>query len=405
MRTSAFSSSRIARARSSSRAIPYALWTTTTHPEDVERERKELQNVIEGRTNGYTMKKRHLEAGESRWRDFATQVVRDERGRVRYAIFHSIDSHEAHTAAETRERLEERLRQAQKLEAVGRLVGGVAHDFNNRLLVIMGYAELLKRGTVGDAELSGHADVVLTSARRAADLTHQLLAYGRRQVLSARAFDLNGVVNRMRRMFERVLGEQSIELVTVLGAKQQTLADPGQIEQVLMNLVSERARRDVGRRADLDRNRRRYRFGRSDPRARSWNVRDAFGRRHGNGRARGHARADLRAVLHDQRRGQGDGARACDGGRHRSPERRCRQFAQRRGARGDVHGVPAARDGAQAFRNAGGGARCRSRDSPRSRRCSSWTTKTTCAVCSSMCSASARTTCSRRAMAFRRSIS
>jgi PAS domain S-box-containing protein len=215
---------------------PYQLWVTRIHPEDLEAERQELQRMIDGHVDSYRMKKRALVKGEFRWFEYSTHAVRDERGRLRTSVIQFMDIHEQETAAEVRERLEERLCQAQKMEGVGRLVGGVAHDFNNRLLVIMGYAELLKRCGLGNPELEGHADVVLTSARRAADLTHQLLAYGRRQVLRPRSCDPNGLVDRMRRMLERVIGE-SIELVTVLGAKQPMHADPGQIEQVLMNLV------------------------------------------------------------------------------------------------------------------------------------------------------------------------
>ncbi len=215
---------------------PYQLWLGTTHPEDVEIERQELARMVEGKTNGYHMKKRHLRDEVWRWREFWTEAVRDERGRIRYAIFHSMDIHDEAAATEAREKLEARLRQAQKLETIGRLVGGVAHDFNNRLLVIMGYAEILKRAASSNADLAAHAETVLTSARRASDLTHQLLAFGRRQVLDPRSTDLNGIVDRMRRMLERVIGE-SVELVTVLGAKHPMLADPGQVEQVLMNLV------------------------------------------------------------------------------------------------------------------------------------------------------------------------
>ena len=215
---------------------PYELWLSTTHPEDLDLERKELQRMADGQIDGYRMRKRYLQRGEWRWTDFANQALRDERGRLSLCVMHVLDVHDQYTAARTREVLEERLRQAQKLESMGRLVGGVAHDFNNRLLVIMGYAEMLKRAAEDHPELESHAEIVLTSARRAADLTRQLLAFGRRQVLKPRPTDLNGLVDRMRRMFERVIGE-GIELVTVLGAKHPMLADPGQIEQVLMNLV------------------------------------------------------------------------------------------------------------------------------------------------------------------------
>jgi PAS domain S-box-containing protein len=218
-------------------ADPYELWVKTTHPEDFEVERRELQRMVEGDIDGYRRRSRYPHPdGGYRWRDFSIRANRDARGRLECGVMHVLDVHDEHVANELRAKLEERLQQAQKLETVGRLVGGVAHDFNNRLLVIMGYAELLKRGTAGDPELEGHADVVLTSARRAADLTRQLLAFGRRQMLKPRATDASALVDRMRRMLERLIGE-SVELVTVLGAKQPMLADPGQIEQVLMNLV------------------------------------------------------------------------------------------------------------------------------------------------------------------------
>ena len=147
-------------------ADPYELWVRSTHPDDFEQERSELQRMVEGEIDGYKMRKRYLQPnGEYRWADFSTHSIRDERGRLRYSVFYVVDAHETHIAKETRERLEERLRQAQKLETVGRLVGGVAHDFNNRLLVIMGYAELMKRGVAGDSELESHAEIVLGSAR------------------------------------------------------------------------------------------------------------------------------------------------------------------------------------------------------------------------------------------------
>lgn len=215
---------------------PYELWLSTTHPEDLAVERKQLQRMAEGQIDGYRMKKRYRRGGEWRWSEFANEALRDERGRLSLCSMHVLDVHDEYTAVREREVLEDRLRQAQKLESIGRLVGGVAHDFNNRLLVIMGYAEMLKRATADNPEIESHADVVLTSARRAADLTRQLLAFGRRQVLKPRSTDLNALVDSMRRMFERVIGE-GIELVTVLGAKHPMLADPGQIEQVLMNLV------------------------------------------------------------------------------------------------------------------------------------------------------------------------
>ncbi|HEY3493242.1 MAG TPA: ATP-binding protein, partial [Polyangiaceae bacterium] len=216
---------------------PYQFWVNTTHPEDFEAERRVLQRVADGETDGYALEKRMiLKDGSSRWAELKATVIRDGRGRMRTAVIQLFDTQERRASAATREDLEARLQQSQKLEAIGRLVGGVAHDFNNRLLVIMGYAELLKRGTSGNPILESHADLVLSSSQRAADLTRQLLAYSRRQVLRPRPTDLNAIVDGMRRMLERLIGE-TVELATVLGAKSAMLADPGQIEQVVMNLM------------------------------------------------------------------------------------------------------------------------------------------------------------------------
>jgi len=218
-------------------ADPYQHWMVTTFAEDLDAERQELQRVVAGEIDRYSLQKRYVRKdGELRWGALSFSCVRSARGQVRYSMITCIDIHEHKSTLAARAKLEGSLLQAQKLETVGRLVGGVAHDFNNRLLVIMGYADLLKRGSMSDPVLAGHAEVVVSSARRAADLTRQLLAYSRRQVLRPRPGDLNSVVDGTRRMLERLIGER-VELVTVLGAKFPMLADPGQIEHVLMNLT------------------------------------------------------------------------------------------------------------------------------------------------------------------------
>jgi nitrogen-specific signal transduction histidine kinase len=132
--------------------------------------------------------------------------------------------------------LEEQLRQAQKLGAVGKLAGGIAHDFNNRLVIIMGHGELLRRAVAADAPLAMHAEMILSSAKRAAELTRQLLAYSRRQVLKPETFDLSRLVERVHQLLASVLGDR-IGLVTSLQATRLILADPGQIEQVILNLA------------------------------------------------------------------------------------------------------------------------------------------------------------------------
>jgi two-component system, cell cycle sensor histidine kinase and response regulator CckA len=134
-------------------------------------------------------------------------------------------------------KLEEQLRQAQKMEAVGRLAGGVAHDFNNLLTAISGYAQLL-RGELepGDARVE-EVDEILLAGERAAALTRQLLAFSRRQVLQPRALNLNESIEELRGMLGRLIGEDVV-LTTVLDPKLDLVrADPGQLTQVLMNLA------------------------------------------------------------------------------------------------------------------------------------------------------------------------
>ena len=133
-------------------------------------------------------------------------------------------------------RLENQLRQAQRLGAVGRLAGGVAHDFNNILTVIIGYSELAAYRLGAGHGVSKHLGEIKFAAERAASLTRQLLAFSRQQVLYPRVLDLNGVVNNLMRMLLRLIGED-ISLSFNAGSVNNIKADLGQIEQILMNLV------------------------------------------------------------------------------------------------------------------------------------------------------------------------
>jgi PAS domain S-box-containing protein len=133
--------------------------------------------------------------------------------------------------------LEEQLRQAQKMEALGKLAGGIAHDFNNLLTIITGYCTLLLRRLGQDDPHRKDLEEIEQAGRRASSLTRQLLAFSRRQVLIPRVLDLNAVVTSMVGMLQTLLGE-SIHLVTSLEpALGATKADPGQLEQVIMNLA------------------------------------------------------------------------------------------------------------------------------------------------------------------------
>ncbi|MGH7504488.1 MAG: PAS domain S-box protein, partial [Longimicrobiales bacterium] len=136
-----------------------------------------------------------------------------------------------------RKELEERLLHSQKMEAIGRLAGGVAHDFNNLLTAITGHSQLLLESLGQDEEARADVLEIDHAATRAAALTKQLLAFSRKQVLQPTVLDVNALVAGIERLLRRVIGED-IELVTVLHpATGRIKADPGQIEQVIMNLV------------------------------------------------------------------------------------------------------------------------------------------------------------------------
>ena len=136
-----------------------------------------------------------------------------------------------------RRALEEQLRQSQKMEAVGRLAGGIAHDFNNLLTVIKGYGELVADELDPADPLRNEVDEIRKAADRAASLTRQLLAFSRQQVLAPKVLDLNAVVHNMDKLLHRLLGED-VDLFTVLEpGLGRVKADPGQVEQVIMNLA------------------------------------------------------------------------------------------------------------------------------------------------------------------------
>ncbi len=136
-----------------------------------------------------------------------------------------------------RNRMEGQLRQAQKMEAIGNLAGGVAHDFNNLLSIILSYSEMLTEALKAGDPMRDDLEEISRAGQRAADLTRQLLAFSRKQILQPRILDLNAVIAGVAKMLRRLVGED-VELTVVsdpgLGLVK---ADPGQVEQVLMNLV------------------------------------------------------------------------------------------------------------------------------------------------------------------------
>ncbi|HPQ68657.1 MAG TPA: PAS domain S-box protein [bacterium] len=140
-------------------------------------------------------------------------------------------------AEEEKDRIGEQLRQAQKMESIGRLAGGIAHDFNNILTGILGYADYLLVVTEGQTELAGDLMEIKHAAEHAAELTQQLLAFSRKQMISPKTISLNDLINNSKRMLERIIGED-VRFYAQLDVKLHPIkADPSQINQVLVNLA------------------------------------------------------------------------------------------------------------------------------------------------------------------------
>jgi PAS domain S-box-containing protein len=207
-------------------------WYDRIHPDDRDRVVAGLNAVIDGGGQYWSDEYRFRRADDTFVHVFDRgYVILDERGKPVRMIGAMMDVTE-------RKRLEEQLRQSQKMEAIGRLAGGVAHDFNNLLTVITGYSELIMLDSGGPTDPVYHkAEEIKKAADRAASLTRQLLAYSRQQVLAPKVLNLNNVVTDMEKMLRRLIGED-IEFATRLDPNLRLVtADPGQIEQVIMNLA------------------------------------------------------------------------------------------------------------------------------------------------------------------------
>jgi signal transduction histidine kinase/ActR/RegA family two-component response regulator len=210
---------------------PISAWADRLHPEDRARVVAEARAALGDRCTTWQSEYRLVDlAGTTRWVLDRAVVLRDATGRACRMVGSIVD------ITEQRE-FDQRLRQAQKLEAVGQLTGGVAHDFNNLLTIILGNAELLAEALETQGELRTMAEMVVTAAERGAELTRRLLAFARRQALEPRAIDVGALAAGMQEMLRRTLGEQV--QVAVRRAPDGWLAevDPGQLEVALLNLA------------------------------------------------------------------------------------------------------------------------------------------------------------------------
>jgi signal transduction histidine kinase/ActR/RegA family two-component response regulator len=171
------------------------------------------------------------EGGNPVFVEVKSYPMKDEAGEIASVIEIVVDVTE-------RKKLEDQLRQAQKMEAIGTLAGGVAHDFNNILTAIIGYGNIVKMKMKPDDPQRVAMDQILASSDRAAHLTQGLLAFSRKQVINPRPIDLNAVVTSVEKLLMRLIGED-VELAVSLSATGLiVMADAGQFEQILMNLAT-----------------------------------------------------------------------------------------------------------------------------------------------------------------------
>ena len=230
-----------------------------THPEDLNGDLASVQRLLAGEIATYSMEKRYIRRDSTCiWAELTVSLVRDEAELPKYFISvvsdisarkaaeiaktHALEAaqKEAHDRALAEARLseaEEQLRHSQKMETIGRLAGTVAHDFNNLISVIGSYADLIVQSLKPGDPIQGDLQEIICAGTRASELTHQLLAFSRRQILQPSVTDLNHTISEMIKMLGRLVGE-AVEVSFLPAADLPPISvDSGQLEQVLLNLV------------------------------------------------------------------------------------------------------------------------------------------------------------------------
>ncbi len=206
-------------------------WEELAHPDDMVSNRELFDQVMSGQFDRYSMEKRFIRGdGTIIHADVAAQAVRKSDGQIDHFISFIHDISE-------RQRLEEQLRQSQKMEAIGQLAGGAAHDFNNYLTVIMGYCELLLARLPSDHDCRSSVETMYSASERASLLTRQLLAFSRQSVLQPRVISLSSVVLDNEQLLRGLSGENVRLTLDLDSDLKPVFADAGQLTQVIVNLV------------------------------------------------------------------------------------------------------------------------------------------------------------------------
>jgi PAS domain S-box-containing protein len=207
------------------------------HPEDRERWASHVHPRDEGGKEIPLEFRIITKAGQVRWVSHACTEIHDETGRLRGLRGSLADITELKQAATEQEKLKGQLAQAQKMESIGLLAGGVAHDFNNILSIILGYTELLLLELTEDTPARKKVQTIQEAGNRAATLTRQLLAFSRKQNIQMAPYSLNTLIQNLAKMLRRMIGEDISLEVRATAQNDTVLIDPGQMEQVLLNMA------------------------------------------------------------------------------------------------------------------------------------------------------------------------
>ncbi len=212
-------------------------WLSIVHPDDKERAAREAAEFFASGNGGISQFRWIARDERVVWVEAHSTVICDDKGNPLGMRGVTTDITASKEAERSRAQLEEQLRQAQKIDSIGRLAGGVAHDFNNILTAIRGYAELMLLELKPGDPMRSSVTEIRRAGERAAELTRQLLAFSRRQLLQPRVLALNSLIADSIKMLKRLLGED-IELVTLLDPELgHVKADAGQMDQVILNLA------------------------------------------------------------------------------------------------------------------------------------------------------------------------
>lgn len=206
------------------------VWRQVVHPDDQARVTDGLVKALNGDARHWEDEYRFIRAdGAERIAVDRGYIIRDSEGKALRMLGSIVDVTE-------RRELDERLRQAMKMEAIGQLTGGIAHDFNNLLTVILGNSELLHLRLEGQTDLQAYAEMTATAAQRGAEMTQRLLAFARRQVLNPQVIQVNELLQQMEQLLRRSLGEAIDIQLELKEGLWLTEVDPGQLETVVLNL-------------------------------------------------------------------------------------------------------------------------------------------------------------------------